>query len=92
MRAHTLVYTHTETRSNTPPPTAAARAGTPIQNNMRELFGIMSLLDPERWDDEVEFLERFGGAPGADPPSLAQVRFVFCEGGGGVRVYGCFGV
>ncbi|KAL4423047.1 hypothetical protein ABPG77_002081 [Micractinium sp. CCAP 211/92] len=34
--------------------------GTPVQNNMRELFGILNLLDPQRFGDEEEFLEEFG--------------------------------
>jgi SNF2 family DNA or RNA helicase len=34
--------------------------GTPVQNNVRELFGILNLLDPEKYDDEDDFLERFG--------------------------------
>lgn len=34
--------------------------GTPVQNNVRELFGILNLLDPEQYDDEDDFLDRFG--------------------------------
>ena len=36
-------------------------AGTPVQNNMRELFGLMNLLDNEKYADEDDFFERFGG-------------------------------
>jgi len=32
-----------------------------VQNNMRDLFGIMNLLDHEEWGDEGEFYERYGG-------------------------------
>lgn len=35
-------------------------SGTPVQNNMKELFGLMNLLDPETYDDQDEFLENFG--------------------------------
>lgn len=28
---------------------------------MRDLFGIMNLLDHEEWGDEGEFYERYGG-------------------------------
>ena len=36
-------------------------AGTPVQNNMRELFGVMNLLNPREWSDETDFFERYGG-------------------------------
>ena len=36
-------------------------AGTPVQNNMKELFGLMNLLDNEEYGDEDEFFEKFGG-------------------------------
>ena len=32
-----------------------------MQNNMRELFGIMNLLNPEKWGEEEEFFEQYGG-------------------------------
>ena len=41
--------------------------GTPVQNNMRELWGIMNLLDRRRWSAEAAFLEAYGGANGVDP-------------------------
>ena len=41
--------------------------GTPVQNNMRELWGIMSLLDRRRFGSEAAFLEAYGGASGVDP-------------------------
>ena len=37
--------------------------GTPIQNNMSELYSVMNLVDPEKFDDPAEFLERFGNPP-----------------------------
>jgi len=41
--------------------------GTPVQNNMRELWGIMSLLDRRRFGSEAAFLESYGGAASIDP-------------------------
>ncbi|KAL0028186.1 hypothetical protein WJX79_000439 [Trebouxia sp. C0005] len=46
--------------------------GTPVQNNMRELFGLMNLLDDEKYGDEEEFFEKFGGDK--DAISLEQVQ------------------
>lgn len=37
-----------------------ALTGTPVQNNLRELFGLLNLLDPGTHGDEGEFLARFG--------------------------------
>ena len=34
--------------------------GTPVQNNIKELFGILNLLDSETFSDEDAFLDRFG--------------------------------
>ena len=49
-------------------------AGTPVQNSMEELFGIMNVLDPAIWDDEDEFLERFGkGMPTPEQVQELQV-------------------
>ena len=51
------------------------RAGTPVQNSMEELFGILNVLDPEKYDDEDEFLERFGrGMPTLEQVQDLQVR------------------
>ncbi len=54
-------------------PTELARAGTPIQNNMAELYGIMSLLDPDEFGEEAEFLARYGGSRDQPMPSAEQV-------------------
>lgn len=43
-----------------------------MQNNMGELFGLMNLLDSEKYACEEEFLENFGG--GKDGISLEQVQ------------------
>lgn len=34
--------------------------GTPVQNNMRELYGLLNLLDPVTFDSEESFLEDYG--------------------------------
>lgn len=34
--------------------------GTPVQNNIKELFGLLNLLDPKQYSDEDDFLEKFG--------------------------------
>jgi len=52
--------------------TANVVAGTPVQNNMRELFGLMNLLDDEKYGDEEEFFEKFGGDK--DAITLEQVQ------------------
>jgi len=52
--------------------TANVFAGTPVQNNMRELFGLMNLLDDEKYGDEEDFFEKFGGDKEAI--SLEQVQ------------------
>ena len=41
-----------------------------MQNSMEELFGIVNVLDPNKYDDEDEFLERFGKGM----PTLEQVQ------------------
>ncbi|KAK9833308.1 hypothetical protein WJX81_005199 [Elliptochloris bilobata] len=48
--------------------------GTPIQNNMAELHGIMSLLDAEEFGDEDDFLERYGGGRANPMPDPEQVH------------------
>lgn len=47
--------------------------GTPIQNNMAELFSILNLLDSDTYDDLDEFLESYGGRPGSTP-TVAQIQ------------------
>ncbi len=66
---------HAPTTTQLPPlhrctAAAAAAAGTPVQNNMRELFGLMNCLDQERWPDVEEFLAEFGD----DSPSVEQIK------------------
>ena len=43
-----------------------------MQNNMRELFGLMNLLDNEKYADEGDFFDSFGGDKEAI--SLQQVQ------------------
>lgn len=47
-------------------------AGTPVQNNLRELYGLMNLLDNAAYPDEAEFFANFGGDNG--PPSIDQIK------------------
>ncbi len=35
-------------------------AGTPVQNNMRELYGLLNLLNPEQFSSEEDFIDQFG--------------------------------
>lgn len=37
--------------------------GTPIQNDMSELYSMMNLVDPERFDCRETFLELYGNPP-----------------------------
>ncbi len=45
--------------------------GTPVQNNIKELFGILNLLDDQTFADEDEFLDRYGRS--ADKMTPEQV-------------------
>ena len=46
-----------------------------MQNSTADLFGIMNVLDPGRYPDEEEFLERFGkGMPTPEQVADLQVR------------------
>lgn len=47
--------------------------GTPIQNNMSELFSIMNLVDEEKFPKLEEFLTRFGD-PVPTPEQLADLQ------------------
>jgi SNF2 family DNA or RNA helicase len=51
--------------------------GTPIQNNVRELFGMMHVLDPEQYPSWVDFQEQFcdGGAQ-VDAAQVMRLREV----------------
>lgn len=37
--------------------------GTPIQNNMSELYSMMNLVKPDEFNDCASFLRRFGNPP-----------------------------
>lgn len=42
---------------------------------MKELFGVLNLLDPNEWGDEDEFFERYGGAQGQQQqPRVEQIQ------------------
>ena len=66
-----------------PGPTNLADAGTPVQNNMGELFGLLNLLDPRKYPSAADFLERFGGGPGqistADQIHALRVSIPTCQ-------------
>ena len=49
--------------------------GTPVQNNMRELHGLLNVLNPAHaaWCDERAFFARYGGAPSGPPPTPSQI-------------------
>ncbi|XP_073385552.1 uncharacterized protein [Physcomitrium patens] len=34
--------------------------GTPVQNNTKEIFSLLNLLDPEKFNSEEDFLEKYG--------------------------------
>ena len=46
-----------------------ALTGTPLQNNVGELWSVLNLLDPARFGDADDFEERYG-----DMHSAEQVR------------------
>jgi SNF2 family DNA or RNA helicase len=49
--------------------------GTPVQNNMRELFGLLNLVDPDTYAYEDEFLERFGDErTGMSPQQVRELQ------------------
>lgn len=53
-------------------------SGTPVQNNMRELQGLMSVVDEEQYGDLQEFLDKFGDtAPTVDQIKALQVRWEY---------------
>ncbi len=83
---HTLFCGHSKlcTTSNR---AANVVAGTPVQNNMRELFGLMNLLDDEKYGDEEEFFERFGGdkeAISLEQVQALQVGHLICRSIGSI--------
>ena len=49
-----------------------AFAGTPVQNNVQELFGLLNLLDRVAFPSMEEFVEQFGG--NGAPPTVDQIR------------------
>ena len=47
--------------------------GTPIQNNMSELYSVMNLVMPDEFNDCPTFLRRFGNPPN-EPSSPEQLQ------------------
>ena len=52
----------------------APHTGTPVQNNMRELFGILNFVDPDSFSDEAAFLEAYGDDRASGGITPAQVH------------------
>ena len=49
--------------------------GTPIQNNLSELFSILNLLDPDQHDCLDAFLDQFGdGSAGSTSEEQVRLR------------------
>jgi SNF2 family DNA or RNA helicase len=48
--------------------------GTPVQNNMRELFGILNFVDPDLFSDEAAFLKSYGDERASGGITPAQVQ------------------
>jgi len=44
--------------------------GTPIQNNVRELFSLLHIMNPEKWEDWEDFSMEYCG--GGDRPTSAE--------------------
>lgn len=52
--------------------------GTPIQNNMSELFSIMNLVDENKFPELDDFLTRFGD-PVPTPDQLKDLQVTPCS-------------
>uniref|UniRef100_A0A061RW02 Chromodomain-helicase-DNA-binding protein 7 n=1 Tax=Tetraselmis sp. GSL018 TaxID=582737 RepID=A0A061RW02_9CHLO len=48
--------------------------GTPIQNNLQELFSLMNLLDAERYPSLEDFSQRFGAGGEPTPEQIASLQ------------------
>ncbi|KAE9551126.1 hypothetical protein FO519_005661 [Halicephalobus sp. NKZ332] len=46
--------------------------GTPLQNNINELFSLLNFLDPTKFDSQNEFLEKFGNCQSEEQVSALQ--------------------
>ncbi|CAH1277583.1 CHD7 [Branchiostoma lanceolatum] len=46
--------------------------GTPLQNNVEELFSLLNFLEPEQFDSEADFLSEFGDLKTEDQVSKLQ--------------------
>lgn len=47
---------------------------------MKDLYGVMNLLDPDLWGDEEEFYDKYGGDE--EPPAVEQIQalqVIFCR-------------
>lgn len=82
--AHAGRSTRVRLRVTNPLPSPLSPAGTPVQNNLEEVFGLLNVLDPEFYFELDDFMDQFGGR---GTPTLEQVkvrgRGWGREGGGG---------
>jgi SNF2 family DNA or RNA helicase len=53
--------------------------GTPLQNNMRELFNLMKFLDPDKFNDQEEWEEKYGDL--TDENAVIELHSVFFDVG-----------
>lgn len=47
-------------------------AGTPVQNNMKEVQGVLSMLDTRQFGKLEDFTKKYGGDD--EPPTVAQIQ------------------
>ena len=50
--------------------------GTPLQNNVDELFSLLNFLEPSRFSNQEEFNKDFGNLQTEDQVEKLQVRIV----------------
>lgn len=48
--------------------------GTPLQNNMDELFSLLNFLDPEKFHDREAFMERYGTLSQLNDETVATLQ------------------
>jgi chromodomain-helicase-DNA-binding protein 7 len=47
--------------------------GTPVQNNTKEIFSLLNLLDQNEFDSEEDFLRKYGDIKAAEQTSLNSI-------------------
>ena len=53
--------------------------GTPLQNNVDELFSLLNFLEPSRFSNQEEFNKDFGNLQTEDQVEKLQVRTTFAR-------------